>query len=161
MRKILLFGGKFALVDDEDYEFLNQWKWYQHFSGMVVRNEPLDVVIDRMHRQSVVFMHRVIMNTPKGMDTDHIDGNRQNNQKGNLRVCSHSENMRNRKLNKNSTSGYKGVHWSSKYRTWIARIQVNGSRLYLGKFHNLEDAARIYDKEAKKHHGAFAKLNFE
>lgn len=161
MRELLLTKGYVALVDDEDYDYVNQWKW--HFTSYMgaCRNVPLPHPTSRNHRQTTISLHRTIMNTPKDMVCDHINGNRLDNRKSNLRNCSQSENMKNRKINVNNTSGYKGVLWESRKKYWYATIQSNRKRVYLGGgFQSPKDAALLYDKHAKLLHGEFAKLNF-
>ena len=114
-------------------------------------------------KQTVIGLHQMIMQTPKGMYTDHIDGNPLNNRRSNLRVCSNADNCRNRGINKNNTHGYKGVTYDGRRRhaPWTARIGFNFKRVYIGNYATREEAARAYDKKATELHGEFAKLNFE
>ena len=86
MKEIPLTRGKFALVDDEDYEWLSQWKWYCSTTGYAVRG----------CKNRILYMHREIAKTKPGMLTDHINRNKLDNRKENLRFCSHRENMKNR-----------------------------------------------------------------
>ena len=80
-------------------------------------------------------MHSVIAKTPKGLETDHIDGDTLNNQKRNLRVCTKSQNQHNRKISSNNKSGFKGVSYNKKNKKWQADIQCNGVKIYLGYFY--------------------------
>lgn len=148
MKEIKLTKGYVAIVDDEDYEYLNQWEWCAHIT-------PKNVYAKRGHN---TLMHRLIMNTPTGMNTDHIDHNGLNNQRHNLRVCTQSQNMCNRF---NSTRGkvkYKGVSKSKcGYKAYIFH---NGKQINLGRFTDVIKAAEAYDEAAKKYHGEFACLNF-
>lgn len=155
MKKIFLTQGKFALVDDEDFNWLNQWKWHYHIDGYAVRNYA------RISpRQGLFLMHRVIVNCPTDKQIDHIDGDGLNNQKFNLRICVQSQNKKNRRTPSNNTTGYKGV-WIDKRRGYIwAGINANGKRLHLGTFSDLISAAEAYDGAARKHYGEFARLNF-
>lgn len=158
MKQIPLTQGKFALVDDDMYDYLNQWSWFANRLGntfYATRNEG-----KRPFRRKV-FMHRVIMDTPKGMDTDHIDGNGLRNLRENLRNCTHAENARNRKKPKGSFSGFKGVSWHKDAQKYHARIIVDGKAKHLGVFGDPEEAARAYDKAAKEYFGEFANLNFQ
>jgi hypothetical protein len=151
MKEIQLTQGKITEVDDDDYEYISGWKW--HYSGgYAVRSAGI------WPFQHKVFMHRVIMNTPDGMDTDHKDLNRLNNKKENLRNCTRSENRHNQKISKNNTSGYKGVCWNG--RGWLAQIKSNGKKINLGTWKTKEDAAMAYDEAAKKYFGEFANTNF-
>ena len=154
-REIDLTQGKKAIVDDEDYEWLSQWKWYYAHTGYAVRNSPRV-----LGKHYMIFMHREIMHTPQGMDTDHIDGNGLNNLRINLRVCSHSRNLQNKGVSINNVSGFKGVSWCQANKKWRARIKASGKEKYIGYFDVAESAALAYDKAARELHGEFAKLNF-
>lgn len=102
-------------------------------------------------------MHRLIVGAPTGMDVDHINHDTLDNRKSNLRVCSHSENLRNRTgPNRNSKSGTRGVCWYKRDSKWHAQIKVGYRRIHLGYFSNIEDARRAYAKASAEHHGAFA-----
>ena len=100
------------------------------------------------------------MVTPKGMATDHINGDGLDNRKQNLRICTHAENLRNRRLGKNNTSGYKGVSWHKLHKLWYAHISHNKKLMSLGYFKDKEEAAKAYDRKAIELFGEFAKLNF-
>lgn len=94
------------------------------------------------------------------MQTDHINGNTLDNRKENLRICSIAENGRNRKIQKNNTSGYSGVSYMKGVCKWQATICVNKNKIYLGVFETAEESARAYDSAAKEYFGEFARLNF-
>jgi len=135
------------LVDDDDFEKLNGIKWYLNQYGYVVNRNRL--------------MHRIICNLKTGdnLFVDHKDGDRLNNCKSNLRICTHSQNAHNRKINKNNTSGYKGVSWNKKRKRWGVRIKSNGV-IYQGKTcKDVIEAANEYNRLAILHHGEFALLN--
>lgn len=156
MKEIKLTQGKVALVDDEDFDRVNQFEWFvgngskTHASRALLNSGP------KRERQ----MHRFIMNAPPGMCVDHIDGNGFNNCRSNLRVCTQSQNNKNRRIQKHS-SPYKGVCWHKKNRKWVSCIRVETKRIYLGSFHNAILAAVEYDLAALKHFGLFAKTNFQ
>lgn len=152
MKEIQLTQGKVALVDDEDFEYLNQWKWHFSKSGYATRFSPRPF-------RFVIHMHRLVMNTPKNLITDHIDGDKLNNQKRNLRNCTVMENSWNQKLNARNTSGYKGVHFHNQNQKYQARIVVDGKKISLGMFEDIKDAAKAYDAAAVKYFKGFAKLN--
>lgn len=157
-KEIKLTQGKVAIVDDELFEWLNQWKWcYQRnsnakYTGYATRHKS--------NPSKTEYMHRVIMNPPKGMDIDHIDGDGLNNQRNNLRICTHAQNGMNRSKNKNNSSGFKGVFWDEITRKWRAIIDRNDKHIHLGRFSDIEDAAKAYDKAARELYGEFAYQNF-
>lgn len=151
MKKIPLTQGTFVLVDDEDYDYLMQWKWYQNSDGYAFRgggNTPNTK------------MHRVLTNAKKGQEVDHKDRNRRNNQKNNLRVATREENNFNSCGHANTSSKYKGVFRDLAVKKWRAGITFEGNRLYIGRFSKEVDAAKAYDKEAGRLFGGFAYLNF-
>lgn len=144
MKKIKLTQGKYALVDDEDFDYLNQFKWYLSSGergGYATRTVYLkNGKITRM------WMHRILNKTLDRFETDHIDRNKLNNQKNNLRTVTQSQNNFNRGLRRNNKSGIKGVYWDSGVNMWRAQIRINGHAFNLGKFDKLEEAASIYNK---------------
>jgi len=152
MKEIPLTRGKVTLVDDEDFEWLNQWKWQCSASGYAIRRLPRPI-------RETIWMHREIMHTPKGMDTDHINCNRSDNRRCNLRICTRSQNKANAFIQANNTSGYKGIKWHGREKLWLAYIQVNGKECYLGSYKTKEDAALAYNNGAIKYFGEFAKIN--
>lgn len=153
-RLILLDHGKCVLVDACDYEWLSRWNWFRNTFDYVYRNSTRP-----NGEPCIVFMHAEILNTPKGMVTDHINGNPLDNRRCNLRLASHSENMRNRKLRKDSCSGFKGVFWVPSNRNWRAQIQCDGKKHHLGIFGDPISAAKAYNEAALRIHGRFARLN--
>jgi hypothetical protein len=100
------------------------------------------------------------MNAPDHLVVDHIDHNGLNNRKKNLRNCTFAENCRNTRLSSGTTSKYKGVHWHKRQKKWAAAIRCNNKTHHLGYFTDEAEAAKVYDKAAKKYHGVFASLNF-
>jgi hypothetical protein len=151
MREIKLSQNKIALVDDEDFEELNKHKWFfGEYAKRNIRNKD-------KKKQEQVRMHRVIMNAPKTKEVDHIDGDKLNNQKNNLRLCTKIENLRNKGKLKTNISGFKGVSYDKKLNKWKAQISVNNKKIYLGIF---DDKLLAYDKyciACKKYHGNFSR----
>ena len=98
MKRIPLTQGKFALVDEEDYEWLNQWKWHYN-NGYATRNQWDPIT----KKQIKILMHRLIMKSSEDMQVDHANHNTLDNRKSNLRIVSYSNNLKNRKgKNKNN-----------------------------------------------------------
>ena len=154
MKEIKLTRGAVALVDDEDFEMLNRHKWYQHSTGYAVREKRIGPI------RHIFWLHRQVF--PTKSEIDHIDGNRLNNQKANLRGCTHRQNMANRWKNKEPglTSRFKGVSWAADKRKWLASTSKNSKTIYLGRYDREEDAARAHDNFARQEFGEFARLNF-
>lgn len=160
MKQIKLTHGKVALVDDADFDWLNQWKWYAHQH----RNTWY---ASRYFRyvgggKTTIKMHREILGLKIGARglSDHRDGNGLNNQRSNLRICTAAENSQNRKPKKNTSSKFKGVSWHKGEGKWVVCIQHQKKMMSLGYFKDETKAARAYDKKAKELFGEFAWLNF-
>lgn len=164
MKLIPLTQGQCAMVDDEDFEYLNQWKWY-------TRRDQTRFYVTRMatigvNERKNIHMHRVIMKLNDAtLFVDHIDHNPLNNQKNNLRICTHKQNSCNMSKRKNTSSKYLGVqraHFKrGKYihSYWQAIIRINGENKRLGLFKEELDAALAYNKAAKERDNEFANLN--
>jgi hypothetical protein len=148
MKQIELTQGKVTLIDDEDYEKVHQFKWSVDGGGYAA---------NRKHRA----LHRFIMNAPKGMEVDHIDGDLLNNQKSNLRLCTHAQNMMNQKLPITNTSGYKGTCYNKANKQWRAYISSGNKQIHIGYYKTKELAAIAYNIKAMTLFGDFAKLNEE
>lgn len=153
---IWLTQGKYTIVDIEDYDFLTQWKWKMHLD-YAHRIEYMGTFSNKRKFLNIK-MHRLIMNTPKGMVTDHIDGNKLNNTRANLRVCTDSQNQANRKITIGS-SKYKGVTWDKDANKWRSKITVNWKSIYLGTYYCEREAAKAYNTAAEKFFGEYARLN--
>lgn len=141
MQYINLTQGKRAIVDDEDYEWLSQWKWC--FSkGYAARRKP-------GARGSLLFMHRVLNQTPTGLDTDHINRVKLDNRRENLRSATRSQNVFNNGKHINNSSGCRGVHQNSLRGDWEAYITINYKRIHLGRFTTFEDAVQARESAEK------------
>ncbi len=148
MKNIRTSSGATILIDYIDYEAANQIKWW------VVRGYAQGQI-----GRKKLYMHRWLLEFPE-YDIDHINGNRLDNRRSNLRICTESQNLANQRLRKNSASGYKGVTWRPDEQKFRVRIMVNGRSITIGQFSEAEDAAHAYDKAAVKYFGEFAKTNF-
>ncbi len=163
MKEIPLTQGMIAQVDDEDFEWLSQWKWtlQKNKQGHKFFFYATRRTTRRNHvSRKCIIMHRLIMNAPHGLLVDHKDGNGLNNKRSNLRICNNSQNLANGKqINHRKTSMFKGVRWIVRLNKWCARIGRSGKH-YLGLFNTEEQAAKAYDEAAKKQYGEFSCLNF-
>lgn len=154
-REIQLTQGKVAIVDAADFEQLNRHKWYAHYAKCADtwyarRNVP-------GRPRSSEYMHNRILET--NLQVDHIDTDGLHNWRSNLRPATRSQNLRNQSKRRGCRSRYKGVTWNEKKQRWIARIQLDAGRKYLGSFPAEVDAARAYNKAALEFFGAFARIN--
>lgn len=151
MKSIELTNGGVAIVDDEDYEYLSQWKWQQS-NGYAVRCEYLKGRKNKIHR-----MHRIVNNTPVGLFTDHINRDKLDNRRSNLRNCTYSQNAANvNKRNNGSRSDLPGVQWRADRKKWRSYICVNGRDIYLGTFNDELDAHIAYLNAKVEYFGEFA-----
>lgn len=160
MKQIQLTQNKTALIDDEDFELVNEFKWCAVQQG---RNfyATRGYWNKQTKKTKQIRMHRLIMDvTDPKIEIDHINGDGLNNQRYNLRICTRSQNQRNKRKQNNTTSKYEGVHWHKQHNKWIAKIRINGQRKHLGCFLCEIDAACYYDYYAIKYFDEFAKLNF-
>lgn len=152
-KKIPLSQGQFAVVDDEDFAFLSQWKWTaqkNHNGFYAMRREG----------GALVLMHRVINQTPVGMVTDHCDGNGLNNRRRNLRTATQLQNQMNKSPNRRGSSPLKGAWLDANPRNrkqWRSAIRIKGRLKYLGRFLTEQEAADAYARAAEEHFGEFAR----
>lgn len=143
-KQIALTQGQFAIVDDGDFEFLAQWKWYAHKRPCTFYAERTQIIEGKKQK---IWMHRLIMQTPPGMFVDHIDGNGLNNTRSNLRNVTHQQNMANRSLWRNgTTTGVRGVYIDKRDGGIFASITVDGKATHLGRFGSIADASTAYEK---------------
>jgi hypothetical protein len=158
-KTIPLTQGKYAIVDDEDYEAVNKYKWFAQLrSGGWYAARCGDW---RERPRKCFHMHRVIMDAPDELFVDHWNHDGLDNRRSNLRVCTWGQNQDNKGKQKGQfTSQFKGVWWSRNERKWRAAICDNaGGRKYLGYFALERDAALAYNEAATRIHGEFAYLN--
>lgn len=146
--KISLSQDRFALIDAEDFGLTSGFRWY--FSGGYAKSDKI------VGKKRIRFrLHRLIMGSPPDKEIDHINGDTLDNRRENLRICTHAENSRNRKVCKRNKSGFRGVsHFRDK---WQASIRFNGKSIHLGHRKTKEEAAMLYENAAKKLFGAYVR----
>ncbi len=161
MKLIPLTQGQVSRVDDEDYERLSVHKWHAR------RKKNTFYAARTTSRRANppkknIFMHREIAGLKDlSLQVDHEDGDGLNNQRYNLRTATNSQNHAGfLTLRKDKTSKFRGVSWHKGTRKWLARLNVQKTRKYLGVHESEESAAEAYDAATLEHFGAFAQLNF-
>jgi len=158
-RKIRLTEGKFTLVDQNDFYWLNNFDWVTKRGNKSFYAVRFDN--DCAKWPKMVSMHRQIMNSPAGLLVDHRNLDGLDNRRDNLRLATYCQNNCNIKISKaGCSSQYRGVHWDKQVKRWRAHLQSDGKHIGLGYFDSEIAAARAYDAAAKKYHGEFARLNF-
>ena len=143
MKKIKLTKGQFTIVDDDMFDYLNQWKWCYSMSrrgscGYAIRNNYPET--------KKIYMHQVINNTPEGFETDHINRNKLDNRRANLRTATRMLNSRNQRERKDNTSGYKGISWDKETNSWAVYLSKSCKMIHLGRFKDLFEAINARKK---------------
>lgn len=144
MDKIKLTRGKYALVDKDDFEKVNQCSWNCLKIGYAQKNSG-----------NKVYMHRFIMNAPKGTYVDHINGNKLDNRKSNLRLCTQSQNMANSGKKITNTSGFKGVSYDKKAKKWGVYLTFNYKHIFGGYYDDIQKAADKYVELSERYFSTF------
>ena len=159
MKEIQLTKGKIALVDDEDFDRINNYKWQSHlrFNYYYASRKSSRL----LGKRKTIYMHREILNiNDPNIHIDHISHDGLNNQKSNLRICTSSQNHANQKKHTNCSSIFKGVHWNTKKKRWISVLFMDRKVVHYKTFKCELLAGLSYDDAIKKHHGSFACTNF-
>lgn len=156
MRKIFLSKDKHALVDNEDYEFINKWKWH-YSNGYAVRRVHIHVG-KGVYKGKYIYMHRLLLNAEKSEIVDHKNRDALDNRKNNLRICTQAQNCQNQ-VGRTNKYGYKGVYFAFDRNKFAAKITFNKKRLILGYFETALEAGKAYNRAAIKYHKEFARLN--
>lgn len=155
MKEIKLTQGKVALVDDDDFERVNAFKWqaFKNYQTWYARRN------EGTSPRKNVRMHQYILGVKgKASQVDHCDGDGLNNQRSNLRIATMMQNQANRGPQRNNTSGFKGVYKHE--GNWRAQIKYKGEKISLGAYPDPAEAARAYDRKARELFGEFAWQNF-
>lgn len=158
MKIIALTQGMETIVDSEYFEWLNQWKWHLGSGGYARRTIHLGRGKGKQDPKGI-WMHRELMKPEQGFFVDHINGNRLDNRKSNLRIVSNLQNCWNKRILNKNTSGYKGVSWKKDKMKFKAYITVNTKQVHLGYFNCPLEAAKAYDEAALKYFGEYARIN--
>ncbi len=166
MKYIDLIGGRHAVIDDEDFDVVSKYKWRLHCTKIGTNwFYARTCIYTPIKNYKYIYLHRLVMNFPqKGIQVDHINGNKLDCRKANLRLATNAENSRNSVKPINNTSGYKGV-WKrtdnlNRKKMWVANVIINKKKYSMGCFYTAKEAALAYDKKASELFGEFARLNF-
>ncbi len=140
-------AGKYAMVDECDWQFVQFWNWSLS-TGYAFNS------------MTGVFMHAFLMSPEIGQQIDHVNGDKLDNRRSNLRFCNSSQNQMNRRGNSDNASGYKGVHFDKGcINPWTARIKIGDSYVRLGHYETKEEAAQAYNEAAINNYGPWARIN--
>src|SRR3990167_8201116 len=121
-----------AIVDEEDLPLVSPYRWWVDSDGYAAATSD----------GRKIFMHRLLLNPPNGLETDHFDGDGLNNRRANLRLATHAQNMQNRRPHAGNRSGQRGVHWDQQTQRWRAQFDIGNRRVHVGRFHMFEEAVR-------------------
>lgn len=152
MKEIQLTKGKKAIVDEDVFNFLSQFNWY-YGKGYAM------TMVSQPSGRTYIYMHKMLMFAGPGQIVDHINGDKLDNRRENLRLSSHYQNLANRPAPVNNKTGYKGVSYNKTARKYTAQITVKGEYHYLGLYKTPEEAALAWNDKAYELLGEFAKLN--
>lgn len=147
----------FAIIDIDDASLVLCHRWHLNNFGYAVRHASSQ---RRGSEPSKIYLHRFLMDAPKGCLVDHANGDRLDNRRSNLRVASKAQNAANSRLSTKNTSGFRGVYWDRSRCKWHGQITIAGKVTFLGYFQTAIEGAMAYDRAARIVHGAFARLNF-
>lgn len=154
MKYVALSQGQRAIVDDEMFDEISKFNWTfqkaKKDDGYAFRRPTVN------GKRVLILMHREIMKPGDGLEVDHINRNKLDNRKENLRICSTEENLRNRGTQKNNKSGYRGVSWNRNAKKWHAQISIGHRRTHLGYFPDKFEAIGVYNQMAVRYYGPFA-----
>ena len=154
MKKYIQLKHGTAIVDEQDFDKINQYRWKSSFVG-----KAKTPYATSSHFGRTVYMHRLVMDAPKGTVIDHIDGNGLNNSRDNLRFVTYSQNNMNQPIRCDNTSGHKGINWCEDRQKYQVYINIDRKRKSLGRYKTLEEAIYVRDEAVKAHYGEYAREN--
>lgn len=146
----------YTIIDDEDYDKVSKFKWYLSRYGYA-RTSAYIGTINGKEQRIEYRLHRFLLSAPKGKEVDHVNRDKLDNRKHNLRLSTRSQNMANTGLSVDNTTGFRGV--SSHKNAWQASIRFNGKLIYLGRYTSPQKAAKAYNEKAKELFSDFAYIN--
>ena len=152
MKLINLTQGKQTIVDDEMFDYLNQWKWHLGKGGYAYRRIYLS---DGKCGFISVYMHRLINNTPDNFQTDHINRNKLDNRKVNLRTVTSSQNRMNKDLRRDNKSKHVGVWFEKSRMMWVAELMVNNKKVFMKRFKSIKDAIKSREEAEEEYFGEY------
>ena len=159
-RLIRMAQPRYAKVDPADYKRLRRYEWLAR-KGRNSFYARRHVPRAKPAKEMLIYMHQQVIRVPQGMVIDHVNHDGMDNRSANLRPATYAQNLYHRKKRLGAKySKYKGICWKKKSRKWVARIGFDKKELHLGYFASEIDAAKAYDRAARKYHGQFASLNF-
>jgi len=159
--KVISIDGNTAVIEIDGYSILVDSEYLPEILKHAWQNNGNNYFsyCKRIGKKTVsIYLHRLITNVPQNMEVDHINHDKLDNRRANLRICTRSQNLCNRVLSKRNTSGYKGVSWNKDEEKWQANITKNYKSRTIGLYNTLEEAYAAYCKAAKELHGEFARL---
>lgn len=155
---LLNIHGGTVKIDKSDLLLVSPYKWHVNSTGYAVCNIYTGMKEGKQTSKTLL-MHRVLLAAPKGMEVDHINENKLDNRRKNIRICTKSQNSLNKGLSQRNTSGFIGVSLFRQTNRYSSSVTVSGRKKHLGYYKTAVEAARIYDKAAKQFYGEFARLN--
>lgn len=158
MKQIPIRGKGFVIVDDDDYEELSKMRWHLDHNGYPVNAHYTSRKLGK-RKAIITKLHRLVIKAQKGEIVDHINHDKQDGRKENLRIVTSRQNAYNRKPERANKTGLKGVTYAAYGNKWRVHIMSNGKNHYLGSFTSPELAAKAYNEKAIELHGDHAYLN--
>lgn len=154
MKRLLIRKNprKYAIVDDDDHLRLSKFKW-----GYAGGSKESGYYPARTDKGKTIYLHREVIGAKKGEEVDHINGNRSDARKSNLRLCTSTQNNWNMRLRKDNTTGCKGLRWRQDVKSWRVNVKVNGKEIQIGYFKRKRDAIRARKLAEIEYYGEFAR----